>query len=221
MPVSQRISDAELRQRLEVVNQGDIILKDFHRTFQDHNYNVPPITDSTRRTLINKLKQLDQDSAHRSRKQVHGFRTKTKARVLKTKAMENICKAYTGLDYSSAEDDEFPAPRASSTMVGTLLGGGDHVPWPQVGGRSTRESGRGRMTAGSGAAASTSSGGGGGGASNGGRRVAGQQENRRGGRGSRSSPRSEKSYYLILRVKLVDDLIVVMQQYLIFFQAKQ
>ena len=84
MPVSQRISDAELRQRLEVVNQGDIILKDFHRTFQDHNYNVPPITDSTRRTLINKLKQLDQDSAHRSRKQVHGFRTKTKARVLKT-----------------------------------------------------------------------------------------------------------------------------------------
>ena len=120
MPVSQRISDAELRQRLEVVNQGDIILKDFHRTFQDHNYNVPPITDSTRRTLINKLKQLDQDSAHRSRKQVHGFRTKTKARVLKTKAMENLCKAYTGLDYSSAEDDEFPAPRASSTMVGTI-----------------------------------------------------------------------------------------------------
>ena len=28
-----------------------------------------------------------------------------------------LCKAYTGLDYSSAEDDEFPAPRASSTMV--------------------------------------------------------------------------------------------------------
>ena len=71
----------------------------------------------------------------------------------------------------------------------TPLGGGDHVPWPQVGGRSTRESGR--MTAGSAAAASTSSGGGGGGASNGGRRVAGQQENRRGGRGSRSSARSE------------------------------
>ena len=79
------------------------------------------------------------------------------------------------------------------------LGGGDHVPWPQVGGRSTRESGRGRMTAGSAAAASTSSGGGGGGASNGGRRVAGQQENRRGGRGSRSSARSEKSNYLTFK----------------------
>ena len=197
MPVSQRISDAELRQRLEVVNWEDIILKDFHWNFQDHNYNVPPITDSTRRTLINKLKQLDQDSAHRSRKQVQCFWTKAKARVLKTKAMENHCKAYTGLDYSSAEDDEFPAPRASSTMVGTIWRLSrrwwptDHVPWPQVGGRSTRESGRGRMAAGSTAAASTSSGGGGGGASNGGRRVAGQQENRRGGRGSRSSARSE------------------------------
>ena len=37
---------------------------------KDHNYNVPPITDSTRRTLINKLRQLDQESAQRSRKQV-------------------------------------------------------------------------------------------------------------------------------------------------------
>ena len=106
-----------------------------------------------------------------------------------------VFKVYTGLDYSSAEDDEFPAPRASSTMVRRIqLNVGGHIKevelFLKVGGRSRGESGRGRMTAtaastAAAASASTSSGGG---ASNGGRRAtSGQQENRRGGRGSRWS----------------------------------
>lgn len=77
MPVSARISDAELRQRL-----------------LDHAYNVPPITATTRSMLIKKLNQLDSQrvqSAQSTRKQ-GGY-----------------------LDYSSAEDEDFAPPQASST----------------------------------------------------------------------------------------------------------
>lgn len=74
---NSRIPDNELRQRLE-----------------DHNYNVPPITDTTRSILVKKLNQLDQQ-----RKQAAPRKT-----------------VYSGLDYSSAEED-FPAPQASSTTV--------------------------------------------------------------------------------------------------------
>jgi len=80
MPVSARISDAELRQRLE-----------------DHNYNVPPITDTTRAILIKKLNQLDTQRSSNARKQ----------------------GTYTSLDYSSAEDEEVPpTPIANSTRRG-------------------------------------------------------------------------------------------------------
>jgi len=83
MPVSARISDAELRQRLE-----------------DHAYNVPPITDTTRAILIKKLNQLDSQRSSNARKQ----------------------GTYSGLDYSSAEDDEIaPTPIANSTRRGTAL----------------------------------------------------------------------------------------------------
>jgi len=135
MPVSQRISDAELRQRLE-----------------EHQYNVPPITDSTRRTLINKLRQLDQDSAGKSRK-----------------------AAYTGLDYSSAEDEEFPPPRASSTMVGR-----------------GRESGRGRQATNGGGRRGEA---GGRRAETGGRReeVAVRREEGGGRRGTRSSRQNSRA----------------------------
>jgi len=90
MPVSARISDAELRQRLE-----------------DHAYNVPPITDTTRAILIKKLNQLDTQRSTNLRKQ----------------------GTYSGLDYSSAEDDDFPAPIANSTRRGgrapvAVTGGG-------------------------------------------------------------------------------------------------
>ena len=113
-----------------------------------------------------------------------------------TSRSNDVFKVYTGLDYSSAEDDEFPAPRASSTMVRRIqLNVDGHIKevelFLKVGGRSRGETGRGRMTATAAstataaASASTSSGGG---ASNGGRRAtSGQQENRRGGRGSRWS----------------------------------
>lgn len=79
MPVSARISDAELRQRLE-----------------DHSYNVPPITDTTRSILIKKLNQLDEQRSSNIRKQ----------------------GVYTSLDYSSAEDEDFPNPIANSTRRG-------------------------------------------------------------------------------------------------------
>ena len=78
MPVSRRISDGELRERLE-----------------DHGYNVPPITDTTRAILIKKLGQLDTQRS----KQVDSRR-------------------FTGLDYSSAEDEDAPTPIASSTRAG-------------------------------------------------------------------------------------------------------
>jgi len=78
MPVSVRISDSELRQRLE-----------------DHAYNVPPITDTTRAILIKKLNQLDQQRVSNLPKQVPG--------------------GYSGLDYSSAEEEDFPPPIANST----------------------------------------------------------------------------------------------------------
>ena len=55
MPVSARISDAELRLRLE-----------------DHAYNVPPITDTTRAILIKKLNQLDSQRSTSIRKQGSG-----------------------------------------------------------------------------------------------------------------------------------------------------
>ena len=56
MPVSARISDAELRLRLE-----------------DHAYNVPPITDTTRAILIKKLNQLDSQRSTSLRNQGTGF----------------------------------------------------------------------------------------------------------------------------------------------------
>jgi len=76
MPVTTRISDAELRHRLE-----------------DHAYNVPPITDTTRAILIKKLNQLDQQQSTNLRKP----------------------GGYTGLDYNSADEEEFPPPIANST----------------------------------------------------------------------------------------------------------
>jgi len=79
MPVTARISDAELRQRLE-----------------DHAYNVPPITDTTRSILIKKLNQLDAQRPINSKKQ----------------------GSYSPLDYSSAEDEDFPIPLANSTRRG-------------------------------------------------------------------------------------------------------
>ena len=79
MPVARRISDSELRERLE-----------------EHGYNVPPITDTTRAILIKKLSQLDSAS--------------------KTKPQAS--RRYAGLDYSSAEDEEVPTPIMSSTRAG-------------------------------------------------------------------------------------------------------
>jgi len=76
MPVSVRISDSELRQRLE-----------------DHAYNVPPITDTTRAILIKKLNQLDQQRVSNLPKQ----------------------GGYSGLDYSSAEEEDIPQPIDNST----------------------------------------------------------------------------------------------------------
>jgi len=87
MPVSVRISDSELRQRLE-----------------DHAYNLPPITDTTRAILIKKLNQLDQQR------------------------LSNLPKqgGYSGLDYSSAEEEDCPQPVANSTRrQGGRNGGGD------------------------------------------------------------------------------------------------
>ena len=79
MPVTRRISDSELRERLE-----------------QYGYRVPPITDTTRAVLNKKLKQFDEEALRDRR--------------------------YSGLDYSSAEDDELPAPLASSTRTGGSLG---------------------------------------------------------------------------------------------------
>lgn len=67
----ERISDSELRLRLE-----------------EHNYSVPPITDTTRSVLVKKLRQLDQQSKQKS-------------------------FPVSGIDYSSAEEDF--TPPASST----------------------------------------------------------------------------------------------------------
>ena len=92
MPVTRRISDSELRERLE-----------------DHGYRVPPITETTRAVLNKKLKQLD-DAASRDRR-------------------------YSGLDYSSAEDDEMPAPLASSTRTGGLARHQDDLAVTSRGGR--------------------------------------------------------------------------------------
>ena len=80
MPVARRISDSELRERLE-----------------EHGYNVPPITDTTRAILIKKLTQLDTAS-------------KTKSAAAR--------RFGAGLDYSSAEDEEAPTPIMSSTRAG-------------------------------------------------------------------------------------------------------
>ena len=71
-----QISDNELRKRLE-----------------RHDYNVPPITDTTRKILFKKLNQLDEASRGSRRR-------------------------YSRLDYSSAEEEDLPAPLASSTMTG-------------------------------------------------------------------------------------------------------
>ena len=86
MPVARRISDGELRERLE-----------------EHGYNVPPITDTTRAILIKKLGQLD--TAARSRSRQEEREVAARRRV-------------SGLDYSSAEDEEAPTPLASSTRTG-------------------------------------------------------------------------------------------------------
>jgi len=95
MPVTARISDAELRQRLE-----------------EHSYNVPPITDTTRAILIKKLTQLDQQR----QKQLVGDRQKQGVAGRKQGAV------YTALDYSSAEDEDFPPPQANSTRR-SIVGG--------------------------------------------------------------------------------------------------
>ena len=72
-----RISDSELRLRLE-----------------EHNYNVPPITDTTRSVLVKKLRQLDMQRKPRS-------------------------FPAAGIDYSSAEEDF--TPPASSTKKNSRL----------------------------------------------------------------------------------------------------
>jgi len=83
---SSIISDHDLRQRLE-----------------EHSYNVPPITDTTRKILLKKLTQLDDQ---RKCSQV--------SRASK--------KSYAVLDYHSADDEDFPLPVANSTRK---LNGGD------------------------------------------------------------------------------------------------
>lgn len=104
MPVARRISDSELRERLE-----------------EHGYNVPPITDTTRAILIKKLTQLDTAS--------------------KTKSVASR-RFGAGLDYSSAEDEEAPTPIMSSTRAGrhhdTEARGGRHT----NGGRASNGNGR-------------------------------------------------------------------------------
>jgi len=104
MPVARRISDSELRERLE-----------------EHGYNVPPITDTTRAILIKKLSQLD---------------TASKAKAV-------VSRRYgAGLDYSSAEDEEAPTPIMSSTRAGrhheAEARGGRHT----NGGRASNGNGR-------------------------------------------------------------------------------
>ena len=88
MPVARRISDSELRERLE-----------------EHGYNVPPIlcdhdvypcaTDTTRAILTKKLSQLDKASKSVSSRSFGA-----------------------GLDYSSSEDEEAPTPIMSSSWAG-------------------------------------------------------------------------------------------------------
>ena len=90
MPVTRRISDSELRERLE-----------------EHGYNVPPIlcdhddypcvTDTTRAILAKNLSQLDKAS-----KSVFSR------------------SFGAGLDYSSSEDEEPPTPIKSSSRAGRL-----------------------------------------------------------------------------------------------------
>lgn len=75
-----RISDDELRQRLEA-----------------HSYNVPPITDTTRSTLVKKLRQLDQQG---------------KPRI----------PAAAGIDYSSAEEDFTPPASSTKKFVRPVSG---------------------------------------------------------------------------------------------------
>ena len=84
MRATSRISDYELRERLE-----------------SHGYNVPPITDTTRTVLFKKLNQLDEASRDSRRR-------------------------YSGLDYSSAEEEDLPAPLASSTRTGRSLSRHQH-----------------------------------------------------------------------------------------------
>lgn len=81
MPVTV-INDNDLRQRLE-----------------EHSYPVPPITDTTRKILIKKLNQLDEQ-----KKKSHQDNRKKGGGV------------YANIDYSSAEDDDFPPPLANSTQ---------------------------------------------------------------------------------------------------------
>ena len=84
MRATSRISDYELRERLE-----------------SHGYNVPPITDTTRTVLFKKLNQLDEASRDSRRR-------------------------YSGLDYSSAEEEDLPAPLASSTRTGRSISRHQH-----------------------------------------------------------------------------------------------
>jgi len=74
-----RIADDELRQRLEA-----------------HNYNVPPITDTTRSILVKKLRQLD---------------LQKKQRPLPA-----------GIDYSSAEEDFTPPASSTKKFVRPVSG---------------------------------------------------------------------------------------------------
>ena len=89
MPFRRRISDSELRERLE-----------------KHGYNVPPIlcnndvypcvTETIRANITKKLSQLD---------------TASKAKSVASRSFG------AGLDYSSSEDDDTPTPTMRSTRA--------------------------------------------------------------------------------------------------------
>lgn len=105
MSGSKRISDSDLRERLE-----------------EHGYNVPPITDTTKAILIKKLAQLD-------------------AAAAKSKVVESR-RRYSNLDYSSAEDEDAPTPLASSTRAGRSY---HHEEASAVTSRVSRSNGAGRV----------------------------------------------------------------------------
>lgn len=77
-----------------VINDNDL-----RQRLEEHAYSVPPITDTTRKILIKKLNQLDD--------------TKKKSYQDTRKKGGGV---YANIDYSSADDDDFPPPLANSTQ---------------------------------------------------------------------------------------------------------